>query len=178
MPLPGILPPSDLPPFLIAGHAAAYGNPYANIAMTTGEHRRRRVVTVRPQMVAASFLLERSQMSSFQIWFRDTLRSGERRFSANVKEQGAGMLWYESAFADMYRATALHLGRWRVDMQLMLFGDGEAEAPFTGMLATSITLDLTGSGSLRVPIQLRTQINLPLLQSLSLRTRIQLDLEE
>lgn len=178
MPLPGILLPAGTPPFLINGHGAQWQAPHVNIGMTTGHMRKRRTVTSMPNIVSASLLLERDQMAAFRAWFHNTLKSGERRFTAHVKEQGAGMLYYEAFFVGMYRAPAMHLGRWRVDMTLQLFGDGETVAPFTGLLATTITLDLDGSGALRVPILLRTRIELDLVQSLSLRTRIELDLEE
>lgn len=178
MPLPGILLPSSLPPFLIAGHTSQYGSPYADVPMGTGDARKRRVCTVLPQLVSASLLLERDDMASFQRWFRDTIRSGERRFTANVKEQGQGMLWYEAQFAQMYHASALHLGRWRVDCNLWLFGAGELEAPFTGLLATRIDWALSGVGVLRVPIQLRTRIDFELQPSISLRTRITFSLED
>ena len=145
MPLPQITLPPSLPPFLIAGHAAEWGSPFADIPMGTGHGRKRRVVTARPQIISVSLILERAQMTAFHLWFRDTLRSGQRRFSANVKEQGAGMLWYDAMWLQMPQWTAMHLGRWRVDGVLQARGDSSTVGPTLGLFSGGARIAFTGT---------------------------------
>lgn len=142
--------PSILPPFLIAGHGALAGSPFANVAMTTGHRRKRRVCTVRPQVVSVSLFLEPAEATAFHAWHRDSLRSGERHFAARVKEQGAGQLWYDAFWLAMYQAEALHFGRWVITGQLQLRGDGQVGEPTLGGFHASVTLDLQGSAVLTV----------------------------
>lgn len=177
MPLPGILLPAGLPCFLLQGHASQYSSPYADIAMTTGHARKRRVCTVRPQVVNVSLFLERSQMAEFREWFKETLLSGERSFAARVKEQGDGFLWYEASWVGMYQATALHKGRWRVEGQLLLMGEGEAEDPGLPPFATEVSIPLTGSGQLHVIKYFATEIDIPLVSSIIFLTEIEIALE-
>lgn len=147
MPLPPLTMPNALPPFLIEGHAATWGSPFANVAMGTGHSRKRRVWTRVPQRQAAALLLEPDEMTAFHAWFRDSLRSGERYFSARVKRQGSGLLWYRALFAQPYSAEALHFGRWRVTCELLLDGDGEVDGPTLGNFAAEIAIPFVGSGA-------------------------------
>lgn len=177
MPLPGILLPAGLPCFLIQGHASQYQSPYADVPMTTGHARKRRVCTVRPQVVSVALFLERAEMAEFRTWFKDTLVSGERAFAAHVKDQGDGFLWYEATWVGMYQATALHKGRWRVEGQLLLSGDGEEEAPPLTSFQTEISIPLNGSGQLHVIKYFATEIDIPLVSSIIFSTEIEVALE-
>lgn len=153
MPLPSILIPASC--YLLAGHGSQWQSVFADVAMTTGHMRKRRVVTERPQIVNVAMVLERDQMTEFHLWFRDTLRRGERHFSARVKEQGEGFLWYDAAWVQMYQATAMHLGRWRVEGQLLLTGTGREAAPVLGGFHGEASWALDGSGSFTVVKLLR-----------------------
>lgn len=144
MPLPSIVPPSSVPLFLIAGHETAYQSPFAMVAMGTGSPRKRRLVTRRPHLQAASLILEPGAAADFHAWHRDALRSGERSFAVQVKWQGIGLVYYEAQFASMYNATPLHLGRWQVDMQLRLIGDAVGAPPDLGSFGGIAGLVLDG----------------------------------
>lgn len=151
--LPSILIPTSC--YLLAGHGSQWQSVFADVAMTTGHMRKRRVVTSRPQIVNVAMVLERDEMTEFHVWFRDTLRRGERHFAARVKDQGAGFLWYDAAWVQMYQATAMHLGRWRVEGQLILTGTGQEAGPVLGSFRGEAVFALGGSGSLTVVKRLR-----------------------
>src|SRR5688572_953533 len=110
MPLPTLLMPAELPPFLIQGHGTQWDKPFADLPMHTGHWRKRRKWTRAEQRVSVSLFLERSEMTAFHAWHRDSLLSGQRFFAARVKAQGAGMLWYSAFFTRMYEAEAMHFG--------------------------------------------------------------------
>ncbi len=177
MPLPSLTLPEGTPPFLIAGHAAQWQSPFADVPMGTGHRRKRRLCTSKPQIVSASLFLERAQMTAFHAWFRDSTRSGERKFSAQVKEQGAGMLWYEAAFVSMYQADALHLGRWVVNAQLILSGDGSLAPPSLGSFSAEITIALSGSGTLTVIKSFSAEVTIALVASIRFHAEVSIALE-
>lgn len=158
MPLPGLLMPVELPPFLIEGHGARYGSVFAAVPMATGHRRLRRVCTIRPQVVPVSLLLERDEMTAFHAWFRDDLISGQRNFSARVKEQGDGQLWYEASWVSMYEATPLHKGRWRVGGELLLIGTGQVDEPSSSALSAEVRVQVLATASLSVSKKLAAEI--------------------
>lgn len=177
MPLPTILLPSNARCFLQEGHGTQWQSVFADVQMTTGHLRKRRVVTARPQIANVSLMLERDEMTSFHLWFRDTLRRGERHFAARVKEQGAGFLWYDAAWLEQYRATAMHFGRWLVEGQLILTGVGQVESPTLGAFRGEAVFALDGAGSLTVLKQFRGEAFFALTTSRSLRGEALFDLD-
>jgi hypothetical protein len=177
MPLPPITQPSGLPPYLIAGHSTIWQSPFVDLVFCTGHRRRRRVVTRQVQTYAVSQILERDQMAAFQRWFRDTLRGGERRFSANVKEQGAGMLWYDAAFLQMPTLTAMHLGRWQMDGVIEARGDGSITGPALGNFSTSVSIAFLGTARIQVDKLFHTSVRISLLRSLRFSTSVSIALE-
>jgi hypothetical protein len=177
MALPGIQLPSSLPPFLIEAHGAQWMRPFVGVRMGTGHQRLRRVFTRGRQIVSVALFLEREEMAAFNLWHRTTLRSGDRKFSARVKDQGAGMLWYAASFVGMYTADALHLGRWKVTAQLLLTGDGEVETPALGFFTSEAVLPLLGVGTLTVPKRFSSEAYLSLVGSVRFRSDAVLALE-
>jgi hypothetical protein len=162
MPLPTTLMPEGLPPFLIAGHADAITSPFTDVEMTTGHRRKRRVSSARPSVRNVSLFLERDQMTTFQRWFRDPLVSGQRHFSARVKNEGPGMLWFEAVFVGTYEAEALHFGRWIVRAQLYLVGDGQEDPPSLESFHSEVSIPLTGVGTLNVPKRFSSEVTIAL----------------
>jgi len=150
MPLPTLLLPAAADCWLLAGHGAQWQTVFADVAMLTGHRRKRRVVTTRPQIANVALILERDEMTVFHAWFRDTLRRGERHFAARVKEQGPGFRWYDAAWLSQYTATAMHLGRWRVEGQLILAGVGQVDPPTLGAFAGGAVFALAGAANLLV----------------------------
>lgn len=177
MPLPSLTLPEGTPAWLIAGHAAQWQQPFADVAMGTGHRRKRRLCTTKPQIVSVSLFLTQLQMTAFHAWFRDSTISGERKFSAQVKEQGAGMLWYEAAFVGMYEAQALHLGRWVVNAQLILTGEGSETAPSLGTFSAEISIALSGSGTLTVIKSFSAEVTIPLMGSTRFHAEVSIALE-
>ena len=175
--LPSLTLPEGTPAWLVAGHAAQWQQPFADVAMGTGHRRKRRLCTTKPQIVSVSIFLTAAQMTAFHAWFRDSTRSGERKFSTQVKEQGAGMLWYEAAFVGMYQAEALHLGRWVVNAQLILTGDGSATAPALGSFSAEVTIALSGVGTLTVIKSFSAEVTIPLMASTRFRAEVEIALE-
>lgn len=177
MPLPGIFLPSSVRPFLVAAHATQWGSHFEDIPMGTGHMRKRRVCSSVSKVFDVSLLLERDEMADFRRWHWDTLRSGERSFSARVKNEGAGQLWYEAQFVGMYTARALHLGRWFVSAQLLLDGDGQEAAPTLGAFSAEMGMELLGTGRLSVPKIFAVEIVIPLMASIRFSAEFEIALE-
>jgi hypothetical protein len=165
MPLPPLTMPNALPAFLIEGHAATWGAVFGNVAMRTGHSRKRRLWTTMPHRVAAQLFLERDEMIAFHAWFLESLRSGERRFAARVKNQGEGLLWYTAFFLQPYTAEALHFGRWKVAADLLLEGEGEVDGPTAGLFSAEVLIPFTGSGTITVEKIFAAEISIDFLVS-------------
>lgn len=164
MALPEIRPPSGTPCFLAAGHAIAPQSVYADVQMRSGHLRRRRLFTTAPRIVSVSWLLEADQMAAVDTWFEDVLLAGERPFSAQVANQGPGLLWWTAQWVEPYQTEALHLGRWRVTGQLLLTGVGQVEDPYTPDMAVEFGAPLTSSAELTVITRLAVEFGAALLQ--------------
>lgn len=177
MPLPGILMPSSMPVFQLADHNAQWQSPFVNFEMGTGHRRKRRVRTVMPQIYSVSALFTRQQMTDFHRWHRDTLRNGERKFAARVKEQGDGLLWYESAWVGMYQAVPLNGGYWRVSGDLLVTGDGQVEPPGAASFSSHVSVRLRARGSLFVPVRFGSSVTVALIPSLRFHSSVTVALE-
>lgn len=150
-----IRPPIGTPVFHVSGHSSVQVTRYANIAMRTGQPRRRAVFTSTPRVVSVVWLLESAQMAAVDAWFEDTLLAGEREFAAQVKGIGYqagpdGMLWFTARWVEPYQAEAMHLGRWRVTGQLHLTGEGGTTDPYSPNLVAEYGASLLASASLSV----------------------------
>jgi hypothetical protein len=154
MPLPTLVMPASLPMFLLGGYGADYQSPYGVVGMGTGHARKRRLVTRRPNIVNASLLLDEQQAIDWHAWYRDSLLSGERSFTARTVQEGGPLVWYEAQVIS-YMGEMLHLGRKRIDMRLRLISEGSVEGPAFGTFSGRAGLDVGGSGHLRVVLQFR-----------------------
>lgn len=150
MPLPGLVPPSSVPAFLLFGHDFQYQSPFGHVAMTTGHDRKRRNVTRRPTLANAALIMELDAAADWAVWVRDSLRNGQRTFSARVAQQGGPPVWYEAQLVQMYQWTGMHKGRKRADMQLRLIGDASTSGPAFGVFTSRSGLDVTGRARLTV----------------------------
>lgn len=177
MPLPGILMPSSTPVFQLAGHGAQWQSPFADIPMATGHRRKRRVSTIVPHIVPVSAVFSRQQMTDFHLWHRDTLLNGSRNFAARVKEQGAGMLWYDAAWVGMYEAVPWPGGYWRVSGDLLVTGDGQVEPPGPASFSSLVSVALTARGSLFVPVRFSSSVTVALIPSIRFHSAVTVDLE-
>lgn len=178
MPLPGILMPSSTPVFQLANHNAKWQSPFINFEMSTGHRRKRRVRTIMPHVVTVSALFDRGQMTDFHRWHRDTLRNGERSFSARVKEQGDGLLWYESAWVGMYSAVPMNGGYWRVYGELLLTGEGQVEPPGPASFSSNVSVSLAARGSLFVPVRFGSSVTVALIPSIRFHSSVTIALEQ
>jgi len=164
MALPEILPPAGTPVFLAEGHGIEPQSVYADVQFGAGHSRRRRVWTRAPRVVSVSWLLEADEMAAVDDWFENTLLAGARKFSAQVANQGPGLLWWEAQWLEPYHAEAMHLGRWRVTGQLLLTGEGTPTKPYTPDMTVSFASALTGSASASIAATLALEILVPLTQ--------------
>ncbi len=150
MSLPELLPPRGTPTFLHRGHAIEPRPVFADVAMTTGHARRRRVSTIAPRVVEVGWFLTPGQMTSVDAWFESTLLVGSRQFTAPVKAQGAGLLYWAAEWLEPYTAEPVSRGRWYVSGKLLLTGEGSTTPPVLSTLGIEFGAALTGSASLTV----------------------------
>ena len=144
MSLPEITLPYGTPGFLAADHGVDERDVYAPVPNTTGHSRSRRVRTIAPRVVTVSLRLSQAQMTALDSWFEGPLKVGEREFSAEVANQGPGLVtvWWRASWVGPYTAEPKAGGFWNVSGSLLLTGD----ASTTGPPRTSMSL------SLRAPI--------------------------
>lgn len=155
MALPELLLPDGTPAFLADGHNIELTPMYADVPTRTGHGRRRRVFTVVPRIVSVGLQLTAAQMLAFHAWFEGPLQAGAQSFSAQVANQGPGLLWWQARFVEPYTADAGDAGAWfRVRARLLLVGSGTATAPYTPAMNAATVIALVGSAVMTAPINL------------------------
>lgn len=177
MSLPSITAPPGTPVFLAAGHGIEEDSVYAQVGMTTGHSRTRRVWTVPERVVSVSWILEPEQLAAVDAWYEDDLLAGSRQFAAQVANQGVGsrLLWWTARWID-YSVELMHLGRGRVFGALLLTGEGSEIGPSTA-LAMEISVPLLDiRSSLYPPTALAIEIEVALVQPVGLSMEIEVDL--
>jgi hypothetical protein len=147
--LPGITVPAGTPVFLAEGHAIELQPLYSSIEQSTGHTRLRRVRTSSTRVVDVGLSLDELQMYAFDDWFENILLAGERPFSAYVRSQGPGMLWWHARWQEPYTADPRGNGIWRVTGKLVLSGIGSLVGPDTSALSVSFGVNLVGQAELQ-----------------------------
>jgi hypothetical protein len=164
MTLPTITAPSGTPVFLAEGHGIEEDSVFAQVKFATGHSRARRVWTVTERVVSVQWFLEADEMLAVDDWYENVLLAGAREFSAYVRNQGDGMLWWRARWVE-YRTEMLHKGRGRVTGSLLLTGEGSVTGPDTGALEMEIAVALLDTRStVSVPSGLAMEISIALLQ--------------
>jgi hypothetical protein len=169
MALPELTLPPETPAFCAGGHAIEMGALYADIPMQTGHGRRRRVYTTVPRVVSVKLELTLAQALAFHEWFEGPLQAGAQEFSAQVANQGPGLLWWRARFTEPYTAEADEAGQsfW-VTAKLLLAGTGSAIGPYTPDLQASALIALAGAAAVTSPIELGASVSIALLPAIYL----------
>jgi hypothetical protein len=129
MALPELKLPSGVPNFVAPSQAVEAFGAYAAVPMGSGHGRQRRIKRTAPRRVSVtSHLLTGAQMTALDAWFEDDLRAGALPFSAQLSNVGTGTLWWPAFWVAPWKAQATN-GRWRVNGQLFVTGDGQATWP-------------------------------------------------
>lgn len=162
MSLPELLPPSGTPCFLVAGHAITPESLYDDIEPMQGEARKRKVQTYAPRVVDVSAIFEEDEAYAYDEWFENVLIVGSEKFTARVAELGPDSKYWAAEWVDPPQWTAMHLGRWRLDGQLLLTGEGASTPPDTVTLAFEFGMALTGSASIQSPVELAFEFGMAL----------------
>ncbi len=161
-------PDEATPTFLLRGHALEPRPVFADVPMTTGHARRRRVSSTAPRVAEVGWFLTQGLMTTVDAWFESTLLVGSRKFSAPVKNQGAGLLWWEAQWLEPYTAEPVSRGRWYVSGKLLLTGEGSTTPPVLSTLGVEFGAALTGSASLTVGALLGVEFGAALMQPVDL----------
>lgn len=149
-----LLPPLTLPAssgaFRREGHTIEMLPLYGDAPMQTGSARRRRVYLATPRMVTVSLEVTQTGVREFAAWFEGPLRAGTNYFSAQVANQGPGLLWWKARVIAAqgqkpYQTDYLGGVWWKISMKLMLFGDGSTTGPASTALSGGVTFALTGT---------------------------------
>ena len=162
MALPELTLPDGTPAFLAAGHAIELVDQYADTAVVTGHTIRRRVYTTTPRTMQVALFLTQAQATAFHEWYEGPLLGGLQYFSAQVKNQGPGLLWWKARFVEPYTAEALENRYWRITAKLLLVGDGTTTAPYVPAMHASAQIALSGSVMLTVPVSLAAAVSIAL----------------
>ena len=164
MALPELTLPDGTPAFLAAGHAIELTPMYADVPMRTGHDRRRRVYTTVPRTVSVGLQVTAAQMLALHDWFEGPLQAGMQWFSAQVANQGPGLLWWKARFAEPYSAEAGEAGAsFRVTARLLLVGQGSVVGPYSPNLQAAALISLSGSAVLTSPLFLTAASTVALL---------------
>ena len=164
MALPELTLPDGTPAFLADGHNIELMPMYADVTMRTGHDRRRRVYTVVPRIVSVGLQLTAAQMLAFHTWYEGPLQAGFLPFSAQVANQGPGLLWWKARFVETYSADAGDAGAsFKVNARLLLVGAGSTVGPYTPFMQASVLIALAGSAVLTVPTTLAADVVIALL---------------
>lgn len=173
MALPELTQPDGTPAFLADGHAIELVDQYADTGVVTGHDIRRRVYTTTPRLVSVGLQLTAAQMLAWHQWYEGPLQAGALWFSAQVANQGPGLLWWKARFAESYTAEAGEGGAsFRVSARLLLVGDGTTTAPYVPAMQASAQIALSGSAALTVPADLAAAVSIALLPAVFLNAAV------
>lgn len=152
MALPSITLPRGLPAWQSAGHAVELLPLYADVPMSTGAPRKRRLYRSAPRIVSVALELSAAQMRAFFDWYEGPLmQGGAAAFAAQAPDQGPrGLLWWEAQFETPPTYEARPRGRWRLTARLRLTGEGTPEPPPVPDLASSVVVAVRASAALHV----------------------------
>lgn len=154
MALPELTLPAGTPAFS-ADHTIELVPLYADIPMATGHSRRRRVYTTVPRSVNVKLDVTNAQMLAIHDWFEGPLKAGALEFSAQVANQGPGLLWWRARFVEPYTADAHESGlSFFVNGKLLLTGTGSVVGPYVSAVGAVTSIALAGSATLTAPINL------------------------
>lgn len=164
MALPELMLPAGMPAFLANDHDLELAPLHAEVEMRTGHSLKRRVFTVADRQVGVALQLTAALMTTFEAWFETALQAGVLPFTAQVANQGAGLLYWSARFVGgSYVAVASEGGAsFVVWATLRLTGDGSATPPASSSLAGDITVPLVGSAVLLLANTLAGDITVPL----------------
>lgn len=153
-PLPEILVPGELPPFLSGSYSIDMDTLYADIKFMAGHGRKRRIRQTVPRIVVAELDLSTTQMQSLDNWFENVLNAGEKQFSAQFAPRGPGPLeWWAARWMEPYTATPDGTERWVVSGKLQLTGSGYLQPPASSGLQVYWGMVLNSSlNALTVPL--------------------------
>lgn len=169
MALPELTLPDGTPAFLADGHSIELTPMYADVPMRTGHDRRRRVYTTVPRMVNVGLQVTAAQMLALHNWFEGPLQAGVQWFSAQVANQGPGLLWWKARFAEPYTADAGEAAAsFRVSAKLLLVGQGSTTGPYSPYLQASTQIAFSGSAVLTSPNNLSAATVIALLPAITL----------
>jgi hypothetical protein len=178
MTIPLITAPAGTPFVLAEGHGIEEDSVFAQVPFATGHSRARRVWTVTERLVTVRWLLEADEMAAVDEWFEDTLQAGALEFAAQMKNVGAGLLWWRARWVS-FQTEMLHLGRGRVSGVLLLTGEGSETGPETGVLRMEVAAPLLDVRSIvSVPKLLAMEVLLQLLQPTVLRMEVVVALDD
>lgn len=161
--LPELTLPAGTPAFLADTHSIELTPMYADVQMRTGHDRRRRVYTTVPRVVTVALQLTADQMLAFHTWFEGPLQAGVQWFSAQMANQGPGLLWWKARFFEPYTADASDGGWFKVSAKLLLVCDGSTTGPYTPNMTAGAVVALSGTATLTAPAYLTADATIALL---------------
>lgn len=143
MPLPEIVKPSSLPPWLARGHQHEEAPLYGHAEMSTGHSRTRRLWTAAERRVQLEVNLSAAQMADFHHWHEHALLAGLRPYAEQVPAFGPGLVWFEALLLS-YRTTPTRGQRTRLSVELLLRGAPSVAGPVITSAVTVKTVALEG----------------------------------
>jgi hypothetical protein len=165
MALPQLLMPDGTPPFFRDTHEIELISLYGNTPMQTGAAVKRRLWRSTPRYASVMLELDVTQMAAFDTWFEDTLKVGAEFFSAQIQNQGPGLLWWKCRFFEPYSTEYLGGIWWRLSARLLLDGDGSVSAPEPTGLVGAVEIHLLGSATVIATQPISGSVTVALLQN-------------
>lgn len=143
---PSLTLPYGFPPFLRDGHDADITPAFADAKVQTGPARRQRTYQTTMTTLGVSLELQLDQTASFDAWYEGPLKAAEAFFSAEVANEGPGLLWWKARWVGPYTSEYLGGLWWKISGKLLLFGEGSTSPPEVSQLSGGVLFDLLTSG--------------------------------
>lgn len=150
-------------PFLRDTHEIETISLYANTPMQTGAAIRRRRWVSAPRYANVVLEVDQTGMDAWDEWHEGPLKAGVEKFSAEIQNQGPGLLWWSCRFMEPYTVEYLGGLWWRIDAKLMLFDAGSVDPPVPTTLVGSVRIGLQATAVLVAEQPLSGSVTISLL---------------
>ncbi len=181
MSYPPVFEPSQLRPFLAAGHGLDPDDIYSTFPRGTGHYRKRRIATIAPRRVSVQRVLTPAEMAAYDDWFETNIVVGQTHFTALIaNNEGSGQVWFDACWIEPYQTEPVATPQgvfWRLAGRLLLTGEGTQVRPDDGTLAVEYVAHLNGSAEVFGTHLLAVEYSAHLTSAMMLSVEYAADLE-
>lgn len=117
----GILFPPSLPPPLRDDNNTEFEKSTRRMDLEIGMARQRRTTRTEPRLESVGWVFSQAQFKTFDLWFQNTIRSGELEFDILLSDDLLGLTYYTASMLEGYEANIDYTKyEWHVTAKLRL----------------------------------------------------------